>query len=74
MGLLCALAVNVIGGAVIYGTAGLATPLIAPMLGFSSAGVVAGSTAAVAQSYYGNLVAGSIISKLTAAMMLAPTP
>ncbi|CAH4028424.1 unnamed protein product [Pieris brassicae] len=74
MGLLCALAVNLVGAAAIYGTAGFATPLVAPLLGFSSTGIVAGSTAAVAQSYYGNLIAGSIISKLTAAAMLAPTP
>ncbi|KOB66446.1 putative cuticle protein CPH43, partial [Operophtera brumata] len=44
------------------------------MLGFGAAGIGAGTTAAAAQAYYGNLVAGSIISKLTAAAMLAPTP
>lgn len=74
MGLLAAIAVNVIGGAVIYGTGGLLAPAVAPLLGFSGAGIAAGSTAAAAQAYYGNLAAGSIISQLTAAAMVAPTP
>ncbi|CAG9561783.1 unnamed protein product [Danaus chrysippus] len=74
MGFLTALAVNVIGGAVIYGTGGLGVGLVAPWLGFGSAGIASGSMAAAAQSYYGNLAAGSIISKLTAAAMVAPTP
>ncbi|OWR53427.1 putative cuticle protein CPH43, partial [Danaus plexippus plexippus] len=74
MGFLTALAVNVVGGAVIYGTGGLGVGLVAPWLGFGSAGIASGSMAAAAQSYYGNLVAGSIISKLTAAAMVAPTP
>ncbi|XP_059052266.1 uncharacterized protein LOC131846864 [Achroia grisella] len=74
MGLVSAIVVNVVGGAVIYGTGGLGLGLVAPMLGFGSAGIAAGSTAAAAQAYYGNLVAGSIISKLTAAAMVAPTP
>ncbi|CAB3260017.1 unnamed protein product [Arctia plantaginis] len=74
MGLLAAVAVNIVGGAIIYGTGGLLTPIVAPVLGFGSAGIAAGSTAAAAQAYYGNLVAGSIISQLTAAAMVAPTP
>nr|AAV91445.1 hypothetical protein 32 [Lonomia obliqua] len=74
MGLLAALAVNLVGGAIIYGTGGLLTPIVAPMLGFGSAGIAAGSTAAAAQAYYGNVVAGSVISQLTSAAMLAPTP
>lgn len=74
MGLIAALAVNMIGGAVIYGTGGLLTPIVAPILGFGAAGIGAGSTAAAAQAYYGNLAAGSIISQLTAAVMVAPTP
>ncbi|CAK1580411.1 unnamed protein product [Parnassius mnemosyne] len=73
MGLLAALAVNIVGGAVIYGTGGIGAPLIAPLLGFSSGGIVAGSTAAAAQAYYGNVVAGSIISQLTSIAMVAPT-
>ncbi|CAK1551199.1 unnamed protein product [Leptosia nina] len=74
MDLLCALAVNILGGVAIYGTAGIATPFVAPMLGFGSSGIAASSVAAAAQSYYGNLAAGSIISQLTAAVMVAPTP
>ncbi|CAH1638302.1 unnamed protein product [Spodoptera littoralis] len=74
MGVLAAIAVNIIGGIVIYGTGGLLAPIVAPLLGFSSTGIAAGSVAAAAQAYYGNVVAGSIISQLTAAAMLAPTP
>lgn len=74
MGLLSAIAVNLVGGAVLYGTGGLLAPVVAPLLGFGSAGIAAGSTAAAAQAYYGNLAAGSIISQLTAAAMVAPTP
>ena len=74
MGLLAALAVNVLGGAVIYGTGGLGAAWVAPMMGFGSSGIAAGSIAAAAQSYYGNLVAGSVVSQLTAVAMAAPTP
>lgn len=74
MGLFTALAVNAIGGAVIYGTGGLGAAWVAPWLGFGSAGIASGSMAAAAQSYYGNLVAGSIISKMTAVAMASPTP
>uniref|UniRef100_S4NSE1 Putative cuticle protein CPH43 n=1 Tax=Pararge aegeria TaxID=116150 RepID=S4NSE1_9NEOP len=74
MGLLVALAVNVIGGAAIYLTGGLATGIVAPLLGFGNAGIGAGTLAASAQAYYGNVAAGSIISQLTAAAMVAPTP
>lgn len=73
MGLFSAIIVGVVGGAAVYGTGGLLTPIVAPMMGFSSTGIVAGTLGASAQSYYGNLVAGSLISKMTAAMM-APTP
>jgi len=37
-------------------------------------GVGAGTIAAGAQAYVGNLAAGSILAKLTSAAMLAPTP
>lgn len=74
MGILAAIAVNLIGGAVIYLTAGFGAPLIAPLLGFTNTGVAAGSIAAAAQAYYGNVAAGSIIAQLTAAAMIAPTP
>ncbi|CAK1581847.1 unnamed protein product [Parnassius mnemosyne] len=63
MGFWTALAVNIVGAAVIYGTAGLAVPLIAPLLGFSSSGIVAESAAAAAQSYYGNLAPGVLFPK-----------
>lgn len=74
MGLLAAIVVNVVGGAVIYLTGGLAAPWIASLLGFSSTGIVAGSTAAAAQAFYGNVASGSIISMLTAIAMGSPTP
>ncbi|XP_048478612.1 uncharacterized protein LOC119693029 [Plutella xylostella] len=74
MGLLAALLVNVVGGAVIYLTGGLLTWLVAPLLGFGSGGIAAGCAAAAAQSYYGNLAAGSIISILQSAAAVTPTP
>ena len=74
MGLLSAIAVNVIGGAVIYGTGGLGAAWVAPWLGFTGTGIAGGSTAAAAMSYYGNVAAGSVISQLTSVAMLAPTP
>lgn len=74
MGLLSAIVVGAVGGIAIYGTGGLLTPVVAPMLGFSSTGILAGSTAAAAQAYVGNVAAGSIVAKLTSAAMLAPTP
>ena len=74
MGLIAAIIVNLLGGAVIYVSGGLLMPIIGPMLGFSSAGIAAGSIAASAQAFYGNLAAGSIISMMTSAAMLSPTP
>lgn len=74
MGLLAAIAVNLVGGAVIYGTGGLGAAWVAPMMGFGSVGVGAGTTAAAAQAYYGNVAAGSIFSTLQAVAMAAPTP
>ncbi|XP_030038440.1 uncharacterized protein LOC115453851 [Manduca sexta] len=74
MGLLAAITVGVVGGVAIYGTGGLLTPWVAPMLGFGSGGIAAGSTAAAAQAYVGNVAAGSILAKMTSAAMLAPTP
>ncbi|KAG6444498.1 hypothetical protein O3G_MSEX003401 [Manduca sexta] len=74
MGLIAAIIVQLFGGAAIYLTGGLLLPLLGPLLGFSSSGIVAGSLAAGAQSYYGNLAAGSIISLLTSAAMVSPTP
>lgn len=73
MGFFTALIVNIVGGAVLC-MGGFLIPIVAPLLGFSASGIMAGSIAASAQSYYGNLMAGSIISKLTAAAMIAPTP
>ncbi|CAH0715420.1 unnamed protein product, partial [Brenthis ino] len=74
MGLLAALAVNAVGGTVIYATGGLGAAWVAPMLGFSNSGIVGGSVAAAAQSFYGNVAAGSVIAKMTSVAMLAPTP
>lgn len=73
MGLFSAIIVGVAGGAVIM-TGGIGLGLVAPMLGISSTGIVAGSTAAAAQAYVGNVVAGSTLAKLTSMAMLAPTP
>lgn len=57
-------------GAVLAAT-GVGVP-IAGMLGFSAAGPVAGSLAAGAQAYVGNVAAGSIFSTVQALAMAAP--
>lgn len=63
-----------VGGAAVYLTGGLATPWVAPMFGFGAAGVGAGTAAAAAQSYVGNVAAGSIFSMMQAAAAAAPLP
>lgn len=55
-----------------YGVAGAAVavagaPIVLGLLGFSSAGVVAGSIAAGVQSMIGNVAAGSIFAALQSA-------
>lgn len=57
-------------GAVLAAT-GVGVP-IAGMLGFSAAGPVAGSLAAGAQAYVGNVAAGSVFSTVQALAMAAP--
>ncbi|KAI7858789.1 hypothetical protein BDC45DRAFT_531333 [Circinella umbellata] len=61
MGLLCYTLVTVAGGAI--AATGVGVPLIG-LMGFSAAGPVAGTVAAGAQAYVGNVVAGSIFAGL----------
>nr|BAN20197.1 unknown secreted protein [Riptortus pedestris] len=73
MGLISYLVVTAIGGAAVT----LCPPLIGPvasLVGMGSAGVGAGTIAAGAQAYVGNVVAGSIFSTLQAVAMASPTP
>ncbi|GBC05144.1 hypothetical protein RclHR1_06060002 [Rhizophagus clarus] len=71
MGFLAAVTVAVVGGAAIAVGAG---PIAAGLFGISQTGIIAGSTAAAAQAYVGNVAAGSVLAKLTSMAMLAPTP
>lgn len=73
MGIFSAVVVGVVGGAVVM-TGGVGLGIVAPLLGFSSTGIVAGSTAAAAQAFVGNVAAGSVVAKMTSLAMLAPTP
>ncbi|CAG9796144.1 unnamed protein product [Diatraea saccharalis] len=52
--------VNTVSGIVVYTGKGL---WLLPMLGFSATGIVGGSLAATAMSFYGNVQAGSIIAQ-----------
>lgn len=54
----------------ISGLSSLAFGLGSALLGFGTAGVVAGSVASGVQSSIGNVVAGSVFSKLTSWGML----
>ena len=57
-----------VGGAVVgAGLAVVSAPVLLPALGFSSAGVVAGSTAAAVQATIGNVAAGSLFAGLQSA-------
>ena len=56
-----------------FSAAGVGLP-IAGLLGFSAAGPVAGSLAAGAQAYVGNVAAGSVFAAVQALAMAAPTP
>ncbi|RGB37668.1 hypothetical protein C1646_694313 [Rhizophagus diaphanus] len=71
MGLLAAAVVTVVGGAAIAVGAG---PAAAGLFGISQTGIVAGSMAAGAQAFVGNVAAGSVLAQLTSMAMLAPTP
>ncbi|GBP94888.1 hypothetical protein EVAR_65452_1 [Eumeta japonica] len=71
MGLISAIVVGAVGGLSL--ATGIGPAVVAPLLGFSSTGIVAGSVAASAQSYYGSVSAGSVISALTSIAM-TPTP
>nr|BAN20213.1 unknown secreted protein [Riptortus pedestris] len=73
MGLFSYLVVTVIGGAAVT----LFPPLIGPvasMVGMGSVGVGAGTVAAGAQAYVGNVAAGSVFSALQSVAMASPTP
>jgi len=71
MGLFSAVVVGTVGSvALLVG----GPPLLLGALGFSGSGILAGSAAASAQAYVGNVAAGSILAKLTSMAMLAPTP
>jgi hypothetical protein len=71
MGFLAAAVVWGVGGVAITLGAG---PLAAGLFGISQTGVVAGSLAASAQAFVGNVAAGSVLAQLTSIAMLAPTP
>jgi hypothetical protein len=58
--------VNVVAGIVVYTGKGL---WILAKLGFTAVGIAADSAAAAAQSFYGNLHPGSIISQATSMFM-----
>ncbi|XP_046660319.1 uncharacterized protein LOC124354129 [Homalodisca vitripennis] len=55
-------------------TVPILAPAVLPALGFGTAGVGAGTVAASAQSYVGNVAAGAVFAKLQALAMAAPTP
>lgn len=72
MGLICYALVTGIG-AFVVGTGGFGASLL-PALGFATSGPVAGTIAANAQSYVGNVAADSIFSGLQAIAMAPSTP
>ncbi|GBP06836.1 hypothetical protein EVAR_70564_1 [Eumeta japonica] len=71
MGLISAIVVGAVGGLSL--ATGIGPAVVAPLLGFSPTGIVSGTMAASAQSYYGSVSAGSVISALTSIAM-TPTP
>lgn len=73
MGFFSYLVVTAVGGAATIICPPLAAP-VASMIGIGSAGVGAGTIAASAQAYVGNVAAGSIFSALQSIAMAAPTP
>lgn len=68
---LCAVVVNIVGAVLILfaGLGCCSLSVVAHILGFRKAGIAAGSMAARSQSWYGNLLSGSIISTLTSSAM-----
>ncbi|KAI9482505.1 hypothetical protein BDB00DRAFT_857633 [Zychaea mexicana] len=71
MGLIAFAVVTVVGAIII--STGVGVPLAAAM-GFAATGPVAGSLAAGAQAFVGNVAAGSIFAGLQALSMAAPVP
>lgn len=73
MGVLAWAAVTGVGAVTMVAFPPLAG-VVAQYLGFSAAGPIAGSLAAGAQAYMGNIAAGSTFAYLQAAAMAIPTP
>lgn len=76
MGLFAAAVVGCVGGAALL-VGGLvpAVPAAAAWaFGIGKTGIAAGSFAAAAQAWAGNVAAGSVLAKLTSIAMAAPTP
>lgn len=71
MGVLCYWAMQGVCSAV-YATAGYGTTWMAGAIGFGAAGPAGATIAAGAQSYIGNVVAGSLFAECQAAAMAAP--
>lgn len=73
MGLFSYIVVTVVGGAVMTVCPPLA-PAVASAVGIGSVGIGAGTLAASAHAYVGNLAAGSVIAGLQSIAMVAPIP
>ena len=71
MGLVSFVVVSGIGAAIT--ATGVGVPILG-MLGFAASGPVAGTIAAAAQSYIGDVALGSIFSACQTMAMAAPTP
>ena len=54
----------VVGGGTVLTLTAVAAPVVLPVIGFSTSGIVAGSAAAAAQSVIGNVAAGSLFATL----------
>lgn len=73
MGIISYIAVTALG-AIVVGTGGLGSSILLPVVGFTSTGPAAASLAASAQSFVGNVAAGSIFSGVQAMAMSPLTP
>jgi len=73
MGLFAAIVVGTVGSAALL-IGGPVAVGVGSLMGFGGTGIGATTIAASAQAYYGNVVVGSVIAKLTSIAMLAPTP